>query len=168
MSAKRQIFIDIAGKSLELQTGNSIIINLEKGVFNKSIQMCKDKKYDINWSSKQFNKTYAVIARRVLANISYTPNAKEFKSKIINGNINSYDVASFTKEEMYPELWGRLKAENLAKKELKKEIVHEDGMFKCNKCKSMKTVYYQMQTRSADEPMTTYVTCTECAARWKC
>ena len=46
--------------------------------------------------------------------------------------------------------------------------VTEDGMFKCNKCKSMKTVYYQMQTRSADEPMTTYVTCTNCEARWKC
>lgn len=41
------------------------------------------------------------------------------------------------------------------------------GMFKCGKCKSMKTTYYQMQTRSADEPMTTFVTCTVCSNRWK-
>jgi DNA-directed RNA polymerase subunit M/transcription elongation factor TFIIS len=42
------------------------------------------------------------------------------------------------------------------------------GQFKCGKCKSVKTTYYQMQTRSADEPMTTYVTCKSCNNRWKC
>jgi DNA-directed RNA polymerase subunit M/transcription elongation factor TFIIS len=43
-----------------------------------------------------------------------------------------------------------------------------EGMFKCRKCKSKKTSYYQMQTRSADEPMTTYVHCIECGLKWKC
>ena len=42
------------------------------------------------------------------------------------------------------------------------------GQFKCGKCKSVKTTYYQLQTRSADEPMTTYVTCLGCGAKWKC
>ena len=36
------------------------------------------------------------------------------------------------------------------------------------KCKGNKCRYYQMQTRSADEPMTTFVTCLSCANRWKC
>lgn len=31
--------------------------------------------------------------------------------------------------------------------------------FQCGKCKERKTSYYQMQTRSADEPMTTFVIC---------
>jgi DNA-directed RNA polymerase subunit M/transcription elongation factor TFIIS len=43
-----------------------------------------------------------------------------------------------------------------------------NGLFKCRKCKSVKTAYYQMQTRSADEPMTTYVTCRNCGLKWKC
>jgi len=43
-----------------------------------------------------------------------------------------------------------------------------EGMFKCGKCKSTKTRYYQLQTRSADEPMTTYVTCISCNSHWKC
>lgn len=43
-----------------------------------------------------------------------------------------------------------------------------DGMFTCGKCRSQKTTYYQLQTRSADEPMTTFVTCTNCSKRWKC
>jgi transcription elongation factor S-II len=62
----------------------------------------------------------------------------------------------------------------LKKKELEMETARlkqdEDytGMFQCGKCKSKKTTYYQMQTRSADEPMTTYVTCLGCNNRWKC
>jgi transcription elongation factor S-II len=29
-------------------------------------------------------------------------------------------------------------------------------IFKCGRCKQRKCTYYQMQTRSADEPMTTF------------
>jgi transcription elongation factor S-II len=43
-----------------------------------------------------------------------------------------------------------------------------DGILQCGKCKSKKTEYYQLQTRSADEPMTTYATCKKCGNRWKC
>ncbi len=41
-----------------------------------------------------------------------------------------------------------------------------DG-FQCGRCKQRKTVYRQAQTRSADEPMTTFVTCTNCGHKWK-
>ena len=38
----------------------------------------------------------------------------------------------------------------------------------CQRCKKKtRCDYYQMQTRSADEPMTTFVTCLECDKRWK-
>ncbi len=42
-----------------------------------------------------------------------------------------------------------------------------EGLFKCGKCKQSKTRYYQMQTRSADEPMTTFITCAVCGNKWK-
>ncbi|KAL8441304.1 hypothetical protein Emag_007288 [Eimeria magna] len=42
-----------------------------------------------------------------------------------------------------------------------------EGQFPCFKCRTNKTVYFQMQTRSSDEPMTTFVTCLECGNRWK-
>jgi transcription elongation factor S-II len=41
-------------------------------------------------------------------------------------------------------------------------------MFQCGKCKERNASYYQMQTRSADEPMTTFVTCLKCGNKWKC
>jgi DNA-directed RNA polymerase subunit M/transcription elongation factor TFIIS len=43
-----------------------------------------------------------------------------------------------------------------------------DGAFTCRRCKSKKTSYYQLQTRSADEPLTTFVECLNCENRWKC
>jgi transcription elongation factor S-II len=39
--------------------------------------------------------------------------------------------------------------------------------FVCHKCKQNKTTYYQMQTRGADEPMTTFVTCAHCGHHWQ-
>lgn len=40
-------------------------------------------------------------------------------------------------------------------------------MLKCGKCKKTNCTYNQIQTRSADEPMTTFVLCNECGNRWK-
>lgn len=39
--------------------------------------------------------------------------------------------------------------------------------FQCRKCRLRKCSFFQMQTRSADEPMTTFVTCHNCGSRWK-
>lgn len=43
----------------------------------------------------------------------------------------------------------------------------ETDAFRCARCGQRKCTYYQMQTRSADEPMTTFVTCVNCNCRWK-
>lgn len=40
-------------------------------------------------------------------------------------------------------------------------------MLKCGKCKKKDCTYNQLQTRSADEPMTTFVLCNNCGNRWK-
>jgi transcription elongation factor S-II len=37
----------------------------------------------------------------------------------------------------------------------------------CGKCKKNNVAYSEMQTRSADEPMTTFAYCQECGHRWK-
>ncbi|XP_074134479.1 transcription elongation factor A protein 1 isoform X2 [Sminthopsis crassicaudata] len=83
-----------------------------------------------------------------------------------------------------PDLFARMTAEEMASDELKemrknltKEAIREHQMaktggtqtdlFTCGKCKKKNCTYTQVQTRSADEPMTTFVVCNECGNRWK-
>lgn len=42
------------------------------------------------------------------------------------------------------------------------------NIYKCSKCKNNKCCYSEVQTRSADEPMTIMVTCLTCQHKWKC
>ena len=41
------------------------------------------------------------------------------------------------------------------------------NQFRCMKCKGNKTTYYTMQTRSADEGETIFITCLNCGKRWR-
>lgn len=42
----------------------------------------------------------------------------------------------------------------------------EEGVLKCGKCGNSRTFSYTKQTRSADEPMTTFATCMTCKHKW--
>ncbi|XP_006031962.1 transcription elongation factor A protein 3 [Alligator sinensis] len=83
-----------------------------------------------------------------------------------------------------PSLIARMTAEEMASDELKElrnamtqEAIREHQMaktggtvtdlFQCGKCRKKNCTYNQVQTRSADEPMTTFVLCNECGNRWK-
>lgn len=167
MSYRRQNFITSAAKFLGLTDESVTILNMEKGIFNSTIAYCKENSFDIKWSCKEFLKKYSTTARKILANISYTINSETFKQRILNKEVDPYKIATFKREDFFPDLWNQLKIKCIEKSTIKKEEL-SDGMFTCNKCKSKKTTYYQMQTRSADEPMTTYVTCTDCNFKWRC
>ncbi|EFA81092.1 hypothetical protein PPL_05928 [Heterostelium album PN500] len=43
---------------------------------------------------------------------------------------------------------------------------HSSDLFTCPKCGKRKCTYFQLQTRSADDPLTTFVTCVTCNNRW--
>jgi transcription elongation factor S-II len=92
---------------------------------------------------------------------------------LVQKEFQSSDLPFMKPEDLWPDgPWAKaqykLKARELIREANKAKEEGYDGMFKCRKCKSKKTTYYQMQTRSADEPMTTYVTCTSCGLKWKC
>jgi transcription elongation factor S-II len=86
--------------------------------------------------------------------------------------------------EITPDRLYKMTPQEMASDELKKEIeeLEKKNLFKaegatpknavtdqftCSKCKQKKVSYYQMQTRSADEPLTTFCTCENCGHRWK-
>ena len=142
-------------------------INIEKSIFNSTIIKCKESGEDLKWSNPKLLKLYNKTARKIIANLTYTPNATILKTKVMEGELDPYNLGFMTHEELYPELWKQQKELVMAKYINNKPEQEHDGFFKCKKCKSKKTTYTQAQTRSADEPMTTFVTCLNCNNVWK-
>jgi transcription elongation factor S-II len=93
-------------------------------------------------------------------------------AKVTSGEVSPAKLVKMTPYQMFPELWDPI-FERVAHKQLRRQLTNDvenapDGAFTCARCKSKKTTYYQLQTRSADEPLTTFVACVACGKRWKC
>lgn len=155
-------------KALDKIFDNSVTkINIEKGIFNSTIKTCKEHSEALSWKNDFFVKEYSKTARKVLANLTYTPNAPQVLERINNGLIKPEELASYSHVELYPDFWAEQKLKIMARHINNKPEQEHEGMFKCGKCKTFKTTYTQAQTRSADEPMTTFVTCLNCNNVWK-
>lgn len=144
-------------------------LNLERGTFNYAIDkmLYKDKK---SWNHL-FNFFYVNRAVTIYTNMNpdgYIKN-KNLLKRLLSKSISEFDLCNFTPEEMFPEKWDEICNMYLEneKPQPPKNDQDTEGMFRCGKCKTYKTTYYQMQTRSADEPMTTFVTCLNCGNKWK-
>lgn len=104
----------------------------------------------------------------VMSNLSKNSsvNNKYLKKNIINGKINAQQVGFMTPQEMNPDVWEKyIKKQEL--KEYKKNNMAATNLYKCYKCGERKCQVMQMQTRSADEPMTNFVTCLVCHNNFK-
>jgi transcription elongation factor S-II len=145
---------------------DTISTNIEKGIFNWTVQHASKNNIVKKWSNPFFVTLYIDHLRSVYINLK----KPDVSSAIISGNIKSQDIAFMTHQEMCPEKWKQLIEDKKVRDKQKYEpnIEASTDNFTCNKCKSKKCTYYQLQTRSADEPMTTFVTCLECGKRWKC
>lgn len=95
----------------------------------------------------------------------------DFRRRVLLGEIQAEQLVCMSVEDMASD---QRKLEN---KQIKEKALFEcerglkqaasTDQFKCGKCGQRKCTYFQMQTRSADEPMTTFVTCVNCNNHWK-
>lgn len=120
------------------------------------------------------DKGYINQSRSLLYNLKDSKNAS-FRFKIAMGFWKPSDVPELSAEQMASD------EKNAERRKMREDAMAEidtgwalkhgaariSGMFTCGKCKGTKTTYFQMQTRSSDEPMTTFVTCITCNNRWK-
>lgn len=117
---------------------------------------------------------YMNQARSLLFNLKDAKNPT-FKFKLMVGFFQPAQLPTLTAEDMASEQKNdeRRKQRKYAMEALDQGWALKNGqqpttgMFTCGKCKGNKTTYFQMQTRSSDEPMTTFVTCLTCSNRWK-
>tara|TARA_B100001996_G_C18574701_1_gene559853 strand:+ start:206 stop:703 length:498 start_codon:yes stop_codon:yes gene_type:complete len=145
------------------------VINLEKAILNWTISNAKSKCIKRSFEEVQFCNLYNKKTRNVVYNLRNTPG---FVQKVNDDVLVATNIPNMTSYEMYPELYNPIidKQQEKERRNLdleNQELENTSGMFTCSKCKSDKTVFYSLQTRSADEPMTNYITCLKCGKKWK-
>lgn len=144
---------------------------LEESLFNYICEKSFERKIIRKWDNQFFRKMYFNKARSLYTNLdenSYVKNTYLI-SQINSGEIEIEKIPYMNYQEMFPEHWKRL----LDEKYKREKLLYEEKMeamtdqFKCGRCKSKKCTYYELQTRSADEAMTTFISCLNCGNRWK-
>jgi len=139
-------------------------INLEKGIFNYALKEAVQRKIVKKWDNTFFVQIYLTHLRSIMANLN-----PEILKQIENGDIKPHQVAFMTHHEIRPEKWAAL-IDAKSKRDKNKFEVNLSAAtdtITCKKCRGNKCTYYQLQCRSSDEPMTTFVQCLICNCRFK-
>jgi transcription elongation factor S-II len=142
---------------------------MEKSIYNKTIKEARSKLVERSWNSTNFRELYKKNYIKVYSNISTNKNADFVLNKIKYGLWEPEAIISMKPEILYPHIWEAILLKNSKKLAMLGKENKEQGtdIFRCGKCRKNNCTYFQLQTRSADEPMTTFVTCLECNNRWK-
>lgn len=122
---------------------------------------------------EDFNNTDSKYKNRVRSRVANLKDSKNpaLKENVLRGLIPPDRIARMTAEEMasdsMKDLRARYTKESIDDHQMAKTSGTVTDLFKCGKCGKKNCTYNQVQTRSADEPMTTFVLCNECGNRWK-
>ena len=147
---------------------NDITTQIENSIYEYAIKECKSKNYVVNWSNSYFIDIYIDRLRSVTINMINNENIKKL---LIKKKLTPYDYVFMSHQEINPERWKQLIKEKTIRDENKFNNKQEAStdLFTCPRstCKSKRCTYYEMQTRSADEPMTIFVTCLDCGKNFK-
>lgn len=145
-------------------TDSKVVVNLERGIFNFALKEATNAKVVKKWDNPIFSQIYVNRLRSVVCNLPH------IVQQIQSGEIAPQAVAFMTHQEFQPDRWKQLldlkmkRDASTAKGEL---VEASTDMYTCKKCKSKRCTYYEMQTRSADEPATVFITCLDCGKRWR-
>lgn len=121
-------------------------------------------------TNESFRILYTNKLRSVWMNLQDNSDTGLF-AKLKKGVIDPANVGFVTHQEMNNEIWKELINNKIERDNHKYNNDDKQGAsqeFRCGRCKKRETKYCQVQTRSADEPMTTFVTCINCGNHWKC
>ena len=100
----------------------------------------------------------------------------ELRDRVMWGDLKCYDLVRMDAKQMASQ---EKQQERVAAKKYEMDKINQSydeeradtdnfsDLFKCGRCGQRKVRYRQMQTRSADEPMTTFIQCIVCKNKWK-
>jgi transcription elongation factor S-II len=165
---KRSKMVDFLSRAVK---SKKLSRNIEKSIYNYVIEISKERNIQRSWNNEIFSNIYRSKILSIYSNLkegSYINNTQLLKN-IKTKEIKPEDIGKLSVYDIYPDNWKELLNIKSKRDKIKYELKPEamTNLFKCRKCGSRETSYYEVQTRSADEPMTQFITCLSCNNRWK-
>lgn len=146
--------------------------DLEIGIFNDTMDYCSNHRIPCNWLSTGYSQAYLCKVRQLYANLNpetYIGNTKLLYRLKHEQEMLPHELALYERERLFPEMWQNIieKAHLKQKEAYEHKMVPMSDRYTCGKCKKKRITYYELQTRSADEPSTHFFSCLDCGFRWK-
>jgi transcription elongation factor S-II len=130
---------------------------IETAILNRCINDAQKWFVDIDWANTVFVDMYRSRA------VSLYPYRE------LAATMDATKFVDSTMVDLNPKRWKEMIQSIIDKKKAMYSKKSTASIFlHCSSCKKKtRCDFYQLQTRSADEPMTTFVTCLECDKKWK-
>jgi len=157
-------------RTLFTELTDAEVLEFENIILSTAFDTAKKEEIRKAWSSPLFLDIYLATARRIVGNLqpnTYVQN-KYLWERYNNKEITLEQIAKQNYYELCPGNW-QIMLDRQAKQEqiqLEGDFSRATDKWMCNGCKMRKCTYYELQTRSADEPMTIFIQCLNCGKRW--
>jgi len=155
----------------DTKKGKELAVKIEESIYDWTIERFRENGNYDDFCNPQFKNVYVMKLTQIYSNIkkgSYIDNNflnKEVQKK----GFDTDKLPTMSPIELFPDKWQDL----LNRKHKLDEINYTadeqviTDQYLCTRCQTRKCTYYQRQMRSADEPATYFVTCTNCGNSWK-
>jgi DNA-directed RNA polymerase subunit M/transcription elongation factor TFIIS len=157
-------------KLKEIIDDDELCRRMEESIYNYTVFCAKEKEIEQNMCVTRFKRIYVHKLYSIYLNLnkdSYIQNNNLLK-KIQEGDIDVDGIAFLKPVELNQEHWKPYTDRQNAKEDfLSSNIIGvKTKDYKCKKCLMNNCTFYQLQVRSSDEPMTTFVNCLNCYNKW--
>jgi DNA-directed RNA polymerase subunit M/transcription elongation factor TFIIS len=146
-------------------------VRLEAVILDAALQDAEKKFVVKHFDNALFKVCYMNSARRLLSNLdpsSYVHNT-HLLPRLRNGDLDISHLATMNNMDYAPALYSQLHERQLLReqRQLEGNKAMATDQFMCGRCGKRETTFYELQTRSADEPMTKFITCLNCNNHWR-
>ena len=170
MEPLRAYAVDKIAEIYSLPAASAKVRNTEISIQNWVYAHTTNPEENASWENPHYRTLYKQRLQSIPFNLRKNPAVVEAGTQ--TKTVNPAEIGKMTPDQLWPDgPYAKAVIKNretdLQKQMLKaKEDDAYEGLLTCPKCKGKKTSYYQMQTRSADEPATNFCSCV-CGHRWR-
>lgn len=147
---------------------DTFIRRIERSCYNCAIDECTTAGIERKFTDPKFRDRYSSICAKINANLDMCSQigSTYLMDNIMNGNIDSNDIASMTSYQLCPGATQPLR-DNIDFRQKQKVDQKVSRLHICDKCGKNETTQYKYQGRSADESENISYQCVHCKHVWR-